>query len=65
MQVKIRQQNRSVTWPSRDFYPGEMRMVHGDKGGKKIGFFEQTLSAKEGGPSRINGNQNMTVITAK
>ena len=65
MQVKIRQQNRSVTWPSRDFYPGEMRMVHVDAGGMKTGAFEYTLGAKEDGPSRINGNQNMTVITAK
>ena len=42
-----------------------MLMVHGEAGGMQTGVFEYTLGAKEDGPTRVEGNLIMTVITAK
>lgn len=42
-----------------------MLMVHGEAGGMQTGVFEYTLGAKEDGPTRVDGNLIMTVITAK
>jgi hypothetical protein len=42
-----------------------MLMVHGEAGGMQTGVFEYTLGAKEDGPTHVDGNLIMTVITAK
>lgn len=52
---------------TEDVQPGDMLMlmIHAEAGGMQTGGFEYSLGASEDGPTRIDGNLVMAMITAQ